>query len=151
MSSTQADELTVSKSVVVSLSPEQAFELFTERKTDWWPYESHAASGEKPEEVVYEPRVGGRVYDRLRGGRENQWATVLAWEPPHRVIIEWNVNPANPATELEVRFTPEGDGTRVDLEHRGWERYGERTGEYFGDYNSGWDFVLGRFVERANA
>ena len=150
MSSAQTQDLTVRKSVTVACSPEQAFELFTVRKTEWWPYESHAASGEKPEEVVYEPRVGGRVYDRLSDGSENQWATVLAWEPPHRVALEWNVNPENPPTELEVRFTPEGDGTRVDLEHRGWERYGEKTGEYFGDYDSGWDFVLGRFVERAN-
>jgi uncharacterized protein YndB with AHSA1/START domain len=151
MSNAQAEDLTVRKSVVVSPSPEQAFELFTERKTDWWPYESHAASGEKPDEVVYEKRVGGRVYDRLSGGRENQWATVLAWEPPHRVVIEWQVNPANPATELEVRFTPEGDGTRVDLEHRGWERYGEGAQESFGSYDTGWDFVLSRYVEQANA
>jgi uncharacterized protein YndB with AHSA1/START domain len=151
MSSAQAEDLTVRKSVVVSLPPERAFELFTERKTEWWPYETHAASGEKPAEVVYEKRVGGRVYDRLSDGRENQWATVLAWEPPHRVVIEWSVNRANPATELEVRFTPEGDGTRVDLEHRGWERYGESAQESFGSYDTGWDFVLGRYVERANA
>ena len=150
MSSAQAEDLTVRKSVGVSLSPEQAFELFTERKPEWWPYESHAASGKKPEEVVWEPRVGGRVYDRLSGGRENQWATVLAWEPPHRVVIEWNVNPANPATELEVRFTPEGDGTRVDLEHRGWERYGDEAAETFASYNGGWDTVLKPFVAAAS-
>jgi uncharacterized protein YndB with AHSA1/START domain len=150
VSTQEAQDLTVRKSVVVGLPPEQAFELFTERKTEWWPYETHAASGEKPAEVIYEPRVGGRVYDRLNDGRENQWGTVLAWEPPHRVAIEWNVNPANPTTELEVRFTPEGSGTRVDLEHRGWERYGESAQESFGSYNTGWDFVLGRYVERAN-
>jgi uncharacterized protein YndB with AHSA1/START domain len=151
MSTQEAQDLTVRKSVVVNCSPEQAFELFTERKTEWWPYETHAASGEKPAEVIYEPRVGGRVYDRLNDGRENQWGTVLAWEPPHRVAIEWNVNPENPVTELEVRFMPEGDGTRVELEHRGWERYGEAAQESFGSYNSGWDFVLGRYVDRANA
>ena len=145
---TQMD-LTVRKSVTVNCSPAEAFELFTERKTEWWPYESHAASGEKPAEVVYEPRVGGRVYDRLNDGRENQWATVLVWEPPHRVAIEWRVNPANPPTELEVRFTSEGTGTRVDLEHRGWERYEERANEFFGEYNTGWDFVLGRYVAAA--
>jgi uncharacterized protein YndB with AHSA1/START domain len=152
VSSTQAQDLTVRKSVVVSLSPEQAFELFTFRKIDWWPYESHAASGKKPAEVVWEPRVGGRIYDRLGGGRENQWATVLAWEPPRRVVIEWDVNPDNPVTELEVRFTPEGEGTRVDLEHRGWERYGEGDAqETFGRYDAGWEFVLGCYVQRANA
>jgi uncharacterized protein YndB with AHSA1/START domain len=151
MSSAQTDELIVRKSVTVDCSPEQAFELFTMRKTEWWPYESHSASGEKPAEVIYEPQVGGRVYDRLQDGRENQWATVLAWEPPHRVAIEWNVNPENPTTQLEVRFTPEGTGTRVDLEHSGWERYGERAQESYGSYNSGWDLVLGRYVEAANA
>jgi uncharacterized protein YndB with AHSA1/START domain len=151
MSSTQTEDLTIRKSVTVNCSPEQAFDFFTKHKTEWWPYETHAASGEKPAEVIYEPSVGGRVYDRLRDGRENQWATVLAWEPPHRLVIEWKVNPANPATELEVRFTAEGDGTRVDLEHRGWERYGEAAQESFGSYNTGWDFVLGRYVDGANA
>ena len=113
-----------------------------------WP-RSYEDAGDKV--VVYEPQVGGRVYDRLRDGRENQWATVLAWEPPRRVAIEWNVTPANPPTELEVRFTSEGDGTRVDLEHSGWERYGDNAAESFGSYNEGWDFVLGRYVDRANA
>jgi uncharacterized protein YndB with AHSA1/START domain len=148
--STQTD-LTVRKSVDVGCSPEDAFSLFTEKKTEWWPYETHAASGEKPAQVIYEPRVGGRVYDLLSDGRENQWGTVHAWEPPRRVVIEWRVNPANPPTELEVRFTPIEDGTRVELEHRGWERFGERAEESFGSYNSGWDLVLGRYAERANA
>jgi uncharacterized protein YndB with AHSA1/START domain len=147
----QAQDLTVRKSVRVNCSSDRAFELFTRRKTTWWPYETHSASGERPVEVVYEPREGGRVYDRLASGRENQWATVLAWEPPHRLAIEWNVNPANPATELEVRFTPEGEGTRVDLVHSGWERYGAEAAESYDSYNGGWDLVLGRYVEKANA
>jgi len=91
------------------------------------------------------------VFDRLEDGRENQWGTVLAWEPPHRVRITWNVNPGNPTTELEVRFTPEGDGTRVDLEHSGWEAYGERAQDSASSYNSGWDLVLGRYVDSVNA
>ena len=147
---TQTD-LTVRKSGVVNCSREVAFHVFTERKTDWWPYETHAASGEKPAEVIYEPQVGGRVFDRLEDGRENQWGTVLAWEPPNRVRITWNVNPANPTTELEVRFTPEGDGTRVDLEHSGWEAYGDLAQESASSYNSGWDLVLGRYVDSVNA
>ncbi len=148
--STQTD-LVVRKSVQVDCTPEEAFHIFTMRKTDWWPYETHSASGEKPVEVVYEPQVGGRVYDLLQNGRENQWATVLAWEPPHRVAIEWKVNAENPPTHLEVRFTPEGTGTRVELEHSGWERYGEQAQESFGSYNSGWDLVLGRYAEAASA
>jgi uncharacterized protein YndB with AHSA1/START domain len=149
--STQAPDLTVRKSIVVDCSPERAFEAFTAEKTLWWPYETHSASGERPERVVYEPRAGGRVYDVLAGGREHDWGTVLAWEPPHRVAVEWKVNPKNPPTELEVRFSPEGEATRVDLEHRGWERYGEEAAESFGSYDSGWDFVLGRYAQAINS
>jgi hypothetical protein len=60
------------------------------------------------------------------------------------------VSAGSPATDLEVRFSPEGDGTRVELTHGGWERYGDRADESFGSYNSGWDTVLGRYVEKAN-
>jgi uncharacterized protein YndB with AHSA1/START domain len=148
--STQTD-LTVRKSVTVNCSPEEAFALFTDGLATWWPFESHSTSDEKPETVVFEPREGGRVYDRLAGGEENDWATVTAWEPPHRLAVDWHVSAGSPATDLEVRFSPEGDGTRVDLTHGGWERYGERANESFGSYNSGWDTVLGRYVEKANA
>ena len=145
---TQTD-LTVRKSVVVNCSPEVAFHVFTECKTDWWPYETHAASGEKPAEVIYEPRVGGRVFDRLVDGRENQWGTVLAWEPPHRLVLAWEVSPSVIGTEVEIRFLPEEDGTRVELEHGGWEHVAAEAPAKRDDYADGWDFVLSTYVERA--
>ncbi|MGB2953102.1 MAG: SRPBCC family protein [Gaiellaceae bacterium] len=145
--SAQAQDLTVRKSVTVNCPPEQAFELFTDGLDTWWPFESHSVTDERPEKVVFEGREGGRVYDRLGSGEEHDWATVSAWEPPKRLVIDWRVNPKNPSTELEVRFTAAGDGTRVELEHRGWERYGEQAGASYDSYNGGWDTVLGRYVE----
>jgi uncharacterized protein YndB with AHSA1/START domain len=149
--SAQAQDLAVRKSVIVSGAPAEAFELFTDGLMTWWPFETHSTTDERPEEVVFEGRVGGRVYDRLESGEEHEWATVLAWEPPSRFVIDWHVSSGKPSTELEVRFSPEGNRTRVDLEHRGWERYGEEAAESYDSYNGGWDTVLGRYVEKANA
>jgi uncharacterized protein YndB with AHSA1/START domain len=149
--STQAQELTVRKSVVVACSPEHAFETFTARIYDWWPFESHAPGDEPPAEAVFEPAVGGRVYSRTAGGQEHEWATVTAWEPPSRVAVDWHVTAGKPSTELEVRFVPEGDGTRVELEHRGWERWGDEAAETSASYNQGWDTVLKPYLEKASA
>ena len=75
---------------------------------------------------------------------------MLAWEPPHRLVLAWNVANAEALpTEVEVRFSAEGEGTRVDLDHRGWEALGEDGVEKRGDYDTGWDFVLGKYVDRA--
>lgn len=147
--STQTD-LTVRKTLSVNCPPERAFEVFTDGLASWWPLETHSASDERPEAVVFEPRVGGRVYDRLADGRENDWATVTAWEPPSRLALDWHVSAGKPETQLEVRFLPDGDGTRVELTHGGWERYGAEAAEAFDSYNGGWDTVLRPYVAAAN-
>jgi uncharacterized protein YndB with AHSA1/START domain len=147
--STQAQELIVRKTVVVDCSPEHAFETFTARLQDWWPFQSHAPGDEPPAEAVFEPQVGGRVYSRTASGQEHEWATVTAWEPPSHVAVDWHVTAGKPSTELEVRFVPEGDGTRVELEHRGWERWGDEAAETYASYESGWDTVLAPFVDAA--
>jgi len=151
MSTQEAQDLTVRKSVVVDCSPEHAFEVFTERISTWWPLETHSPGTAPPETVVFESQVGGRLYDRRPDGEETEWATVLVWEPPARFVVDWHVSPGSPSTELEVRFLPEGDGTRVELEHRGWERYGDEAAETRGSYNSGWDTVLKPFVAAASS
>jgi uncharacterized protein YndB with AHSA1/START domain len=148
---TTSTDLTVRKSITVPCSPEQAFELFTDGLATWWPFETHSPGDERPEAVVFEPREGGRVYDRLAGGEEHDWATVTAWEPPSRLAVDWHVTRGNPSTQLEVRFLPADGETRVELSHGGWERYGEKASESFDSYNSGWDTVLGRYVEKARA
>lgn len=136
----------INRSLTVAASPDRAFEVFTARIADWWPTEIHSIAAQqdrgRPDTVVLEPRVGGRLYER-EGDEEHQWANVLIYDPPNRLVLEWKVNPKAPApTEIEVTFTPEGDGTRVDLEHRGWDRLGDLAEEGHKSYDEGWDGVL---------
>jgi uncharacterized protein YndB with AHSA1/START domain len=145
--STQTD-LTVRKSVSVNCSPSDAFALFTERLETWWPFDTHCPGNEPPEEFIFEGHEGGRVFHRVAGGTEYEWATVVEWEPPSRFVANWHVTPGQPTTELEVRFVPDGGGTRVELEHRGWERYGDDAAEEYASYNRGWEPVLARYVAK---
>ena len=138
------------KSVHVTCSPERAFEVFTRDIAHWWPTATHALHPGEVREVVWEEGEGGEVYEIGRGGERALWATVLAWDPPDGFTISWRVNAdADAATEVEVRFAPDGDGTRVRLEHRHWERLGDRAAETVASYRSGWDFVLGQYVAYA--
>lgn len=142
----------VVKHVRVGCDVEQAFRTFTEDIGTWWPVETHSISaGEDgsnpPQAIVFESAAGGRVYEQAQDGRLCDWATILVYEPPSRVVLEWKVNPARPATEVEVTFEPDGGGTLVRLEHRGWERDEQRGEMWRSGYDSGWDGVLGRYVE----
>ena len=155
----QAPGLAVRQSVVVDASPERAFYVFTEGMTSWWPIDSHSIGDRPMADAVIEPRTGGRWYERADDGTECDWGRVLAWEPPGRVVLAWQISPewkADPSihTEIEVRFTPEGDGrTRVDLEHRGLESFGERAEQMRAIFGSdgGWNGLLRRFAETAAA
>jgi uncharacterized protein YndB with AHSA1/START domain len=145
----------VERSLIVDVPAEWAFKFFTERIGDWWPLEQYSifsSSGRgRPDEAVFEPRVGGRVFERL-GDEEADWGEVLVWEPPRRVVFSWQVNPDWPdATEVEITFTPEGEGTRVALEHRGWERLGGKGPEAREGYANGWIEVLSNYEQGAAA
>lgn len=140
----------VRKTVAVDLDVERAFALFTEEIGTWWPVGTHSIHGERVSEVVVEGREGGRVYERTAGGEEADWGLVLVWEPPSRLVLEWRVDPSAPApTEVEVRFAADGEGARVELEHRGWERLGEAAAGSRASYDTGWEHVLGRYAETA--
>jgi uncharacterized protein YndB with AHSA1/START domain len=139
---TEAMDLVVRKSVTVQTDVEQAFRIFTEEIASWWPVETHSIHKETTTPVFDGP--GGRVYERAEDGKEELWAKVLAWEPPDRLVLEWQVNPERPPTEVEIRFSATTDGTQVDLEHRGFDRE-----EFRGNYDEGWELVLGRYAERA--
>jgi uncharacterized protein YndB with AHSA1/START domain len=143
---TQATETeAIRKSVIVPLPVEKAWRLFTDGVNSWWPFESHSIGGEKVEAAVFDTEAK-RLYERHPDGTEHDWADITAWEPPTRFLLNWRVNPASPRTEVEVQFSADGDGTRVDLEHRGWELRGpgERS-----SYDSGWEYVLGKYVSAA--
>jgi hypothetical protein len=138
------------KSVHVACTPEHAFRVFTRELGSWWPLESHAHNPGEVREIVWEEREGGEVYEISTSGEKAHWATVLSWEPPSRFTIAWHVDPdAAAPTEVDVRFVPTNDGTRVDLEHRHWERLGATGAGTRKNYDGGWETVLGRFVSRA--
>ncbi|HEY7401583.1 MAG TPA: SRPBCC family protein [Actinomycetota bacterium] len=144
--------------VTVNRAPEDAFRVFTRDLGTWWPVEHYSMAhdrdedGVKVESVVFEEREGGRVYEVMSDGAEGVWGTVLAWDPPRRLVLSWKPNLRDaPPTEIEVVFTPDGGGTRVDLEHRGWERLGALAMQAREGYGAGWTTVLGRFAAAAQA
>lgn len=154
---TRAPAEPIRKSVRVERGVEDAFELFVDGIDGWWPVEPHSraaddqyGTGVTVERVVFEPRVGGRLYEVTSEGVEGTWATVLVFEEPTRFVLAWRPNDrAEPPTELEVRFEADGSGTVVSLEHRGWERLGERGDETRGSYADGWRIPLERFAAAA--
>ncbi len=141
----------VRKTVTVDCSVEEAFRVFTEEAASWWPTETHSIHGRAVGEVVFEPREGGEVYEVAETGEKGHWANVVTWEPPARIVLEWNIleRPGD-TTEVEIRFAPDGSSTRVELEHRGWENVEADGAAKRASYDTGWDHVLG-FYERALA
>ena len=140
--------MAVRKEVVVEAPIEVAFEVFTRGIATWWPMATHSTSEARARNVTLEGRKGGRLYETDVDGKEFDWGEVTHWEPPNAVTFTWHLGRAPEIAQLvEVRFAAEGDGTRVELVHTGWERLGEEGVEMVKNYDSGWDFVLGRYVE----
>jgi uncharacterized protein YndB with AHSA1/START domain len=146
----------VIKVVEVVLPIEKAFQLFTEGMAEWWPLHTHSIAADTfegqttAETVVFEPGEGGRIYEVMSDGTDRQWGTVLEWEPPSRVVFSWKPNLSEgPSSEVEVRFETSADGTRVELEHRGWERFGELASKRREAYETGWPGVLELFRNAA--
>ena len=134
------------KEVTVAVPPARAWTVFTEGIDDWWPVGTHSVGGEGAV-VVFEEGVGGRILERWEGGTEHVWGEVQVWEPPRHLRCTWHPGrDASEATELEVWFEQHEDGTRLRLEHRGWERRGAEAAGARASYDSGWDFVLGRYT-----
>ncbi len=139
----------VRKTVTVDCTVEEAFRIFTTDTRSWWPTDTHSIHGDAVSTIVFEDRAGGEVYEVSEAGEKGHWATVVAWEPPNRLVLAWNILERDPiSTEVEVRFLEDGDGARVELEHRGWDAFAEDAAERRESYNTGWDHVLGRYLER---
>jgi uncharacterized protein YndB with AHSA1/START domain len=154
--STDANSLR--KVVSVKAPPEIAWRVFTEKMGTWWPLATHKIGKAKAVDAVIEPRVGGRWYERDDDGSTCDWGRVLAWEPPSRLVLSWEISAdfqydPNLKTEVEVRFITEGkDGTRVELEHRYLDRYGARRDQVrrIFDSDAGWKGLLEAFAARAS-
>lgn len=144
----------VRKTLRVKAGPERAFEVFTDGLDRWWP-RSHTI-GETPlRRAIMEPRVGGRWYGLSEGGVEDLWGEVLAWEPPTRLLLSWRINgdfkpDLSVFTEVEVRFTPLGEGlTQIEFEHRGLENLGADSARLRDMMDSGWGLILTQFQAAA--
>jgi len=146
----------VRQSVTVNAPVEKAFKVYTDGFNSWWPPQHHIGTAELAEAVL-EAKQGGRWYERGVDGSECEWGQVLAYEPPSRLLLSWQIDGTwkyDPdlahASEVEVRFTDLGDGrTRVDLEHRGFERHGA-TGPSVRDgvtREGGWSMIMERLAK----
>ena len=141
----------VHKTMVVNCSPERAFEVFTREIGSWWPLDKYSIGETEIVEVVFEEQVDGRVFERHADGSEADWGKVLSWDPPASFSMSWSPgsDPAKP-TDLKVSFAAEGDGTRVDLVHTGWEILAERGQESRNGYDNGWVGVLEEYTRYVN-
>ncbi len=158
--STQAAETSVRTEIVVEAPLERAFAVFTDGIGSWFPPEYNLLEVDIAERV-FEPRVGGRIYDRGTDGSECAWARVLEYEAPRRVVISWDISPqwqieTDPVktSEVEVRFSHEAENrTRVELEHRNIDRHGEGWEQIRESVagEGGWPGCLRRYAERLAA
>jgi uncharacterized protein YndB with AHSA1/START domain len=154
----QATTSAVRHSVSVPIERERAFKLFTEDIGTWWPSEDYKIS-EGPITEVFEPREGGRWYELAEDGSECTVSTILVWEPPARLVMTWQLTPEwnfepdlERATKVEVLFEDEeGGGTRLTLEHRGFEAYGESGAKMRGEVGGegGWPALMKHYAEEA--
>ncbi len=143
--------LSKSVSIHVDVPPERAFHVFTDRMVSWWPLQKgYTHGGNRAAEVHLEGWIGGRFYERLTDGTEYEIGRVLTYDPPRQVIFTWESQSWQAPTEVDVRFTADGGGTRVDLEHRGWENIGPSGAEIATGYAAGWQEVLGAYAVQAN-
>jgi uncharacterized protein YndB with AHSA1/START domain len=150
-----ATTTTVRRQILVNAPISEAFKVFTERFGHFKPRE-HNLLQAAIAETVFEPRVGGNIYDRAVDGSECRWARILAFEPPNRVVFTWDISPrwqietnSDLTSEVEVRFfveTPER--TRVELEHRNLDRhgYGWESVRDGVDNEAGWPLYLQRYA-----
>lgn len=128
----------------VDCSPTRAFEIWTLDTTMWWPPD-HTVSAAHGVVVTFEPRVGGRIFERTPEGAEHDWGEILAWDPPRGLSYLWHLAfDRSDATQVEITFSPddEVDGCRVRIEHRGWERLGAVAAERRRRNEMGWAGLL---------
>ncbi|MEJ7728556.1 MAG: SRPBCC family protein [Polyangiaceae bacterium] len=153
------DPSRVNKTLVVAAPQDIAWRVFTEQIGTWWPLAHYKIGSAKAVDAVVEPRVGGRWYERGEDGSDCSWGSVLVWEPPRRLVLTWDITAdwkydPTLGTEIEVQFIPAGEGrTRVELEHRKLDRYGDRRDEMrrVFDTEGDWGRLLQMFAQAAEA
>lgn len=141
----------VEKTITVPLELEEAFKLFTDGIGTWWPLERHSVDGKNSLDCQIEGFVGGRFYEVMKDGSQAEWGKVMAWMPPHRLVVTWHPGrEADTAQELQISFSTVNAGTQVHLLHRGWEILGTEADEVRQQYVPGWEYVLGEYAKEAS-
>jgi uncharacterized protein YndB with AHSA1/START domain len=136
------------KYIFVGLSLNASFRLFTVDIDRWWPLETHSVGGKNTLRCVLEGQVGGRFYEVQVDGSRSEWGIVRIWEPDRRIVLSFYPGRTPEfATEVEVTFTSEVNGTRVTLIHRGWDTCPPEMQARHDSYVHGWDQVLSNFVK----
>lgn len=142
----------VRKQLKVGLAVERAFELFTAGIGTWWPLATHSVGHEQAETCYFEGWVGGRIVEVLEDGSQSEWGKVLTWEPFHRIVFQWYPGrEPDTAQEVTVTFSEIPGGTLVELVHVGWETLGQAGLVQRNGYDTGWDYVLAKFIIAANS
>jgi len=143
----------IRQSTMVRSSAAHTFDVFVRTLDQWWPLRTHSQGAEEVVGVTFEERTGGRVYETWRDGQTRTWGTLLAWEPPIRFVMTWDlIEPV--VTEVELTFRELGLSlTRVQVEHRGWDKLTDEQVAALGkkreSYDVGWAKILRRFADAA--
>ena len=144
------------QSVTVGLPPQRAFDIFATRMGGWW--KPGMTIGAKPHvEIVVEPHAGGRWFERDADGTETDWGKVIAWAPPYRLLLGWQLDATfsydpNLVTEVEISFEDLGNGsTRVTLEHRNLERFGPTARKVAESLGGGWPGLMQLYADLAQS
>ncbi len=143
--------MTIRKSIWVKRPPQTAFRVFCDEIGKWWPLkQGFSFGGDRAQDIFLEGRVGGRFFERFTDGAEFEVGRVTTYQPPSVVAFTWKAPEWEAPTSVEVRFVAEGAGTRVEIEHGGWEQAPTMQKQAKG-YDDGWVIVLQQYQSRADA
>jgi Activator of Hsp90 ATPase homolog 1-like protein len=139
-------------SLDLECSAEHAFRTWTDSFGTWWPRD-HTASGDDDVDVVFQARLGGRIFERATDGTETEWGEVTRWEPPNGFGYRWHLRRDRAdATDVDVAFVDVGSGRcRLDIVHSGWERLGADARAWRDANQGGWDGLLPHFAAATRA
>ncbi len=138
----------VVRTVHVKRGAQDAFRVFTEQIGSWWPLQEFGVYMKSTAGLAFEDN---RLVERSTAGEQDVWGTVTRWDPPDGMAMTWHPGgDADTHTTVEVTFTAEGDGTRVDLVHHGWDAWAKQAQEYRSSYEQGWPSVLAAFAKLAD-
>lgn len=132
----------------IDCEPAHAFDTWTMHFSQWWPH-GHTVSGSADVEIVLEPWIGGRIFERTDAGAEIDWGEITRWEPPTRLGYLWHIRRDRAdATDVELTFADAGDGTtRLEIVHAGWERLGAGAQEWRDANFGGWSGLIPHFID----